>query len=341
MCEDMLKAQCRSGVTPVREHQELPCSPRVSSNDWIGKYKENSIDDVDFASVFNDDKTNKGHEPLPSKLGDFVPDHIFHFLERIERLDHLFTQVRPGVGCPVRRVSSWDWMEDPQIITEFDAIPFHAVFDDKGNGERGTQADSFSFSQKDEFFAFLCNIEEKTDALFGTTTPKKGDDVTAADTAAIDNAGPYKCQNDHHVTGEEEAGVQNPNPSAARNEGATGATLPDGPARVFSEPRKDDVLCGRGGRSNHHAGNKRYRGEVKNLKVWYKSSAKTQKTDLSQCLVNYVQSYGGRFLKQDKTTKKWYVVTNNEARKKASQALREEEKAEKEEKRTMSEDEAS
>ena len=84
-----------------------------------------------------------------------------------------------------------------------------------------------------------------------------------------------------------------------------------------------DVLCGRGGRSNHHNGNKKYRDEVGNLQQWYKASEKNEKTDLSQCLVNYVHSYGGRFLKMDESNKRWYTVTNHIARRKASQALRE------------------
>jgi hypothetical protein len=88
-------------------------------------------------------------------------------------------------------------------------------------------------------------------------------------------------------------------------------------------PTNLDVLLGRGGRSNHHVGNKRYRAEVENLQSWYKHSAKSEKKDLSQCLVNYVHSYGGRFLKLDKAAGRWYVIPNNVARRKASQALRE------------------
>ena len=84
-----------------------------------------------------------------------------------------------------------------------------------------------------------------------------------------------------------------------------------------------DCVLGRGGKSNHHPGNKRYRAEVQNLQKWYKSSGKAEKTDLAQHLVNYVHSYGGRFVKQEKSTGRWYVVSNLVARRKASQALRE------------------
>lgn len=92
--------------------------------------------------------------------------------------------------------------------------------------------------------------------------------------------------------------------------------------KVYVEPKDIDVLLGRGGRSNHHPGNKRYREEVKNLRSWYAGiSDKDEKTDLSQCLVDYVHNYQGRFL--DKDDNGWYEVPNIIARRKASQALRE------------------
>lgn len=82
-------------------------------------------------------------------------------------------------------------------------------------------------------------------------------------------------------------------------------------------------MLGRGGRSNHHPGNKKYRAEVLKLQKWYKSSGKNKKTVLAQCLVDFVHSYGGRFVKQEKASGKWFVVNNEMARRKASQALRE------------------
>lgn len=108
-------------------------------------------------------------------------------------------------------------------------------------------------------------------------------------------------------------------------------TRRNGPRRKKEPQKKEyvenltdlDVLCGRGGKSNHHNGNKKYRDEVGHLQQWYKSSEKNEKTDLSQCLVNYVHSYGGRFLKLEESNKRWYLVTNHVARRKASQALRE------------------
>jgi hypothetical protein len=93
--------------------------------------------------------------------------------------------------------------------------------------------------------------------------------------------------------------------------------------QYVDQPRDIDVVLGRGGKSNHHPGNKRYRSEVQNLQKWYKASDKSEKTELSQHLVNFVHSYQGRFVKQEKGTGRWYVVSNLVARRKASQALRE------------------
>ena len=86
----------------------------------------------------------------------------------------------------------------------------------------------------------------------------------------------------------------------------------------------DDVLCGRGGRSNHHVGNKRYRLVVAKMKYMYqKCPAKTMKTDLSRAIVKHCTSYGARFLKLDESNGKYYILSKSEARKKTSQALRE------------------
>jgi hypothetical protein len=98
--------------------------------------------------------------------------------------------------------------------------------------------------------------------------------------------------------------------------------------KEYVEHTDADVLLGRGGRSNHHPGNKRYREEVTNLQSWYLGiEGKDEKTDLSQCLVDYVHSYEGRFLENDRAG--WYVVPNIVARRKASQALREDNDPEK------------
>ena len=92
----------------------------------------------------------------------------------------------------------------------------------------------------------------------------------------------------------------------------------------IEEVREADVLCGRGGKSNHHPGNKRYRQVVSEMKQMYRSTeAKKSKTGLSRAIVDHVCEYGGRFVKKDESTGQYYVLSKAEARKKTSQALRE------------------
>eukprot|EP00980_Cylindrotheca_fusiformis_P003980 scaffold874_cov126-Cylindrotheca_fusiformis.AAC.13 len=100
----------------------------------------------------------------------------------------------------------------------------------------------------------------------------------------------------------------------------------------------NDVLLGRGGKSNHHPGNKRYREEIQNFRPMYATlETDQQKTKMSQDLVDVIQRIGGRFLEEDKVKAEngstvslgWYVVPNIVARRKASQALREDNDPEK------------
>jgi len=86
-----------------------------------------------------------------------------------------------------------------------------------------------------------------------------------------------------------------------------------------------DVLCGRGGESNHFIGNKKYRKYVGEKKEEYRKidvKQRKQKTDFVKAIVQHIKNYGGRFV--DVTIQgKYYVVTDEKARKKTSQALRE------------------
>lgn len=94
--------------------------------------------------------------------------------------------------------------------------------------------------------------------------------------------------------------------------------------KVYVEPTDEDVLFGRGGRSNKHPGNIRYHAEKMKIQPRYLLATKEEKTDISQELVDIVKTWGGRFLKlEEKTTDQWFVTTNIAARKKVSQALRE------------------
>ncbi len=94
--------------------------------------------------------------------------------------------------------------------------------------------------------------------------------------------------------------------------------------KKFCSPTDLDVLLGRGGGTNNHPGNIRYRDEVEKVKPMYFScNTKNEKKEVSELLVAYVEDYGGRFLIKDKETNQWILATAKQARKKASQALRE------------------
>jgi hypothetical protein len=102
--------------------------------------------------------------------------------------------------------------------------------------------------------------------------------------------------------------------------------MPATETRLFvqeADIKETDVLCGRGGKSNHHVGNKRYRQVIGEFRLKYQGTyAKTDKTALSRAIVGHVHGYGGRFLKRDRSGK-WILLTKGEARKKTAQALRE------------------
>jgi hypothetical protein len=85
-----------------------------------------------------------------------------------------------------------------------------------------------------------------------------------------------------------------------------------------------DVLCGRGGRVNHHPGNEVYLKEKDRIQPRYLAASKDEKTGISQELVDFIHQRGGRFLKLEPGTEDmWYEILMIAARKKASQTLRE------------------
>jgi hypothetical protein len=85
-----------------------------------------------------------------------------------------------------------------------------------------------------------------------------------------------------------------------------------------------DVLLGRGGLTNNHPGNIRYREEVEKTKPMYHDcTTKNQKKEVSELLQAFVHDYGGRFLEKDPDTSEWVLASAKAARKKCSQALRE------------------
>ena len=85
----------------------------------------------------------------------------------------------------------------------------------------------------------------------------------------------------------------------------------------------DDVLLGRGGRTNSHIGNKRYRTIVADYQSEYLEARKKDKILIARRIVALVKERGGRFLKQGPTDQTWMEVPDKRATEKTSQALRE------------------
>lgn len=84
-----------------------------------------------------------------------------------------------------------------------------------------------------------------------------------------------------------------------------------------------DVLLGRGGATNAHLGNKRFRDLVLKAQPEYIAlRSRAKKSRISKSIVAAVQIQGGRFLKQDDNGD-WVEMNEDVAQKKASQALRE------------------
>jgi hypothetical protein len=91
----------------------------------------------------------------------------------------------------------------------------------------------------------------------------------------------------------------------------------------ISELRDTDVLMGRGGQTNHNAGNIWFRDLISHYRMTYCTVVKGDKRQLAANVRNYVRTCSGRFLERDKNDKKWYECGDDRAVLKVGQALRE------------------
>jgi hypothetical protein len=85
----------------------------------------------------------------------------------------------------------------------------------------------------------------------------------------------------------------------------------------------DDVLLGRGGATNNHAGNHNFRLLVAANQQEYLKARKHEKVIIARRIVAEVQSRGGRFLQNGISKDHWDEVSDKRAQEKTSQALRE------------------
>merc|ERR1712232_337457 len=88
------------------------------------------------------------------------------------------------------------------------------------------------------------------------------------------------------------------------------------------EPNEGDVLSGRGGFTNTHPGNVRFRQKALEFRPWYEESSKEKKQEIASLLVDFVKNEGNRFLGKGKDGQ-WHEMIGKGPHYKASQALRE------------------
>lgn len=93
--------------------------------------------------------------------------------------------------------------------------------------------------------------------------------------------------------------------------------------KAGNEINPNDVLCGRGGLTNSHIGNKRFRYIVAEYQQEYLHSRKNEKKTIARKIVARTKENGGRFLQRSANSSVWSEVTQKKALEKTSQALRE------------------
>lgn len=93
-------------------------------------------------------------------------------------------------------------------------------------------------------------------------------------------------------------------------------------------PRNEDVLFGRGGRTNHHPGNIRLREVVKQYQEAYRLAKKVDKPKISKLIVAALRTASppSRFLRWNEQFNQWVDVGDRRAAEKVSQTLREKER---------------
>ena len=98
--------------------------------------------------------------------------------------------------------------------------------------------------------------------------------------------------------------------------------VPESPAAIDVVICEHDVLCGRGGATNVHAGNIYFRSLINEFRGQYLLSRKIDKPHISRSIVSKVRARQGRFLKKNEEKGTWYEIGDDLAREKTSQALR-------------------
>ena len=118
---------------------------------------------------------------------------------------------------------------------------------------------------------------------------------------------------------------QHRNPMNGTAQSASKFAAPPSYGAPIYEINEHDVLCGRGGTSNQHIGNRKFRILVKRHQESYLKCKKKDKPAISARIVQLIREMNppGRFLKQERNNGAWFDVGDARATEKVSQALRE------------------
>ena len=87
-------------------------------------------------------------------------------------------------------------------------------------------------------------------------------------------------------------------------------------------PNPKDILLGKGRRPNSHVGNMKFHSLLEEHRDAYDSALKTDKTTVSQSLLQKLKANGCRFLEEDKTKGGYIVVPDKIARQKITHGFR-------------------
>lgn len=212
--------------------------------------------------------------------------------EEAIHVNELGPSLPPLTQASKRRMTSQDWVSSRSLDDESEILPLPqgVSFTDIFNEDNPNAFASQSFTESER--SFNSSFDSSSTSTFRTST------------ASFDQPPPRMRQKFPY----------NPLDSSQ----------PRLNEQVSCTPTDLDVLLGRGGMTNNHAGNVRYREEVEKVKpMYFGCKTKNEKKEVSELLVAYVEDYGGRFLQKDPETKEWVLAPPKAARKKASQALRE------------------
>ena len=85
----------------------------------------------------------------------------------------------------------------------------------------------------------------------------------------------------------------------------------------------NDVICGRGAAAKNHVGNHRYRLLITLHHDAYRNASKSEKSQITEMVVNEIYQIGGRFLKRDLQKSAWIQIDERSCREKTGHSLRE------------------